>query len=150
MALKNLQREGVETFFPKLRRKRTIRRVRKWTTSPLFPSYFFARFDPEVSARLVKFASGVINIVSFGGRPAVVDEAIVDTIKSHALDEVVTVQPVELRPGEMIEIRSGPLRGLQGIFERAMSDRERVIVLLNSIAKGARVEVAREEIERAG
>jgi len=37
LAMLNLQREGVEAFFPKLRRRRTIRRVRKWVTGPFFP-----------------------------------------------------------------------------------------------------------------
>src|SRR5882762_1542953 len=32
----SLAREGVETFLPKLRQRRTIRRVRRWVTSPLF------------------------------------------------------------------------------------------------------------------
>ena len=46
------------------------------------------------------------------------------------------------------EIEDGPLRGLQGIFEREMGDRERVVILLETLAQGARVEVRREQLER--
>ena len=148
VALLSLQRERVETFFPQLRQKRTIRRVRKWVTGPLFPGYFFARFDATLDGRLVRYANGVINIVSFGGKPAMVESDIISAIKEHAQDDVVTVQLPVLRPGDQVEIQTGPFRGMQGIFEREMSDHERVIVLLQVLAKGARVEVSREHVEQ--
>lgn len=148
VAQTSLEREGVETLFPRLRRRKVIRRVRKWVTGPLFPGYLFARFDLEQSGRLVKYASGVACIVSFGTKAAVVEDAIIAAIRAHATDDVVTVAPVPFRPGEVLEIQSGPLRGLQGIFEREMSDRDRVILLLDTLAQGARVEVSREHLER--
>lgn len=147
-AQSGLRREGIETFFPKLRRRKVVRRVRKWVTGPLFPCYLFARFDAEQSGRLVKYANGVTNIVSFGDKPAVVEDAIIVAIQSHAESDVVIVQPPVFRPGEVLEIQSGPLRGLQGIFEREMSERERVVLLLDTLAQGARVEVPRDQVER--
>ncbi len=149
-----LAREGLETFFPKLKRKRTIRRVRKWTVGPLFPNYIFARFAYAKDHRLVKYANGVSTIVGFGGRPAVVDEQIIDGIRTHceavdaAAEDTVVLPPASFRPGEIVEIKAGPLMGMQGIFEREMSDRDRVVVLLETLARGARVEVSREELER--
>lgn len=147
-AQSSLRREGIETFFPKLRRRKVVRRVRKWVTGPLFPCYLFARFDVAQSVRLVKYANGVTHIVSFGGKPAVVEDAIVGAIQSHAESDVVVVQPPVFRPGERLEIQSGPLQGLQGVFEREMSDRDRVILLLDTLAQGARIEVSRDQVER--
>jgi len=66
------------------------------------------------SGRLVRYANGVLNIVSFGGKPALVEPAVIAAIKEHAPDDVVTVQPPPLRPGDVVEIQTGPLRGLQG------------------------------------
>jgi transcriptional antiterminator RfaH len=117
-------------------------------TGPLFPCYIFARFDPHQSGRLVKYTNGVTNIVSFGGKPAVVEDAIIAAITDHSQDNVITVEPPKLAPGDLVEIQEGPLRGLQGVFEREMSDRDRVIVLLEVLAKGARVEVSREALEK--
>jgi transcriptional antiterminator RfaH len=148
MARSSLQREGIETFYPKLRRKKTVRRKYRWVSGPLFPSYIFARFDLATSARLVKYATGVTNIVSFGGKPALVDESIVNAIADHCEDDVVTLAPPELRAGDVVEIQEGPLRGLKGIFERELSDSERVVILLQSIAAAARVEVSREHLEK--
>ena len=124
--------------------------MRRWVTGPLFPNYLFARFDPVTAGRLVRYANGVTHIVSFGGRPAVVDAGIIAAIHHHAADDVVTVAPPVLRPGEVVEIQAGPLRGLQGIFERELSDRERVVILLDALAKGARVELTRDQLEKVG
>ena len=148
LAQSGLQREGIDTFFPKLRCRKVIRRVRKWVTGPLFPCYVFARFDVQQMGRLVKYTNGVTHIVSFGEKPVVVEDAIIAAIRSHAPDNVVTIQPTAFRPGETVEIQTGPLRGLQGIFEREINDRERVVLLLDTLTRGARVEVARDQIER--
>ena len=148
MAQLSLQRENVETYFPQLRQKRTIRRVRKWVTGPLFPGYFFARFDATRDGRLVRYANGVINVVSFGGKPAVVELAIITAIKEHAPTDVVTIQASPLRPGDVVEVQTGPFRGFQGIFEREMSDQERVVILLEVLAKTTRVQISREQLEK--
>ncbi|MBM3861386.1 MAG: hypothetical protein FJ395_17300 [Verrucomicrobia bacterium] len=148
LAETSLQREGIETFYPRLRRRRTIRRVRRWVTGPLFPCYIFARFDANASRRLVCYANGVTNIVSFGGHPAVVDDDIIAAIVAHAEDDVVTVIPPKFQPGDLIEIQEGPFRGLQGVFEREMSDSERVVVLLQTLATAARVQVPRDQLAK--
>ena len=103
---------------------------------------------PTVSGRLVKYSNAVINIVSFGGNPAVVDDALITAIQEHAQDAVVTIQPSPFKPGDLVEIQTGPLRGLQGIFEKEMSDKERVVILLDALAKGARVQVSCDELEK--
>ena len=147
LAVSSLQQEGIETFFPKLRLHKTIRRVRRWVTKPLFPSYVFGRFDVNLSRRLVRYANGVTNVVSFCGHPAVVDDSIIAAIQEHAEQDVVTLPPTAYRPGELVEIQEGPLRGLQGIFEREMSDSDRVVVLLQTIT-AARVQLSREQIAK--
>ena len=59
-----------------------------------------------------------------------------------------TVQPPVLRPGDYVEIQTGPFRGLHGVFEQEMSGRERIVVLLEILSRAARVEVDRGEVER--
>lgn len=147
LAESSLRQEGIETYFPKLRRRKTIRRVRRWVTSSLFPNYIFARFDADISRRLVRYANGITNIVSFGGQPAIVDDSIIEAIQEHAEEDVITLPPTPYRPGELVEIQDGPLRGLQGVFEREMSDSDRVVVLLQTIT-AARVQLSREQIAK--
>jgi len=148
LAQTSFEREALETFYPKLKRRRTIRRVRRWVTGPLFPCYIFARFDPEKFLRLVKYANGVTNIVSFGGKPAIVDDGLIEVIRGHAEDNVIIVAPSQFKPGDRVEIQTGPMQGLQGIFEKEMSDRDRVVILLDALAKGARVQLTRDQLEK--
>jgi transcriptional antiterminator RfaH len=143
-----LDREGVQTFLPRLRRKKIVRRKYQWVTGPLFPGYLFACFDFALRGRLVRYANGVTNIVSFGGKPAVVDDTIIRTIQDHCDGDTVTLQPVAYQPGDEVKIQEGPLAGLRGIFERDMRDSERVVILLQTMGQVARVVVSKEQIEK--
>jgi transcriptional antiterminator RfaH len=150
LAQSNLQRQAIKTFLPRLRRKKTIRRRYRWTTGPLFPGYIFARFDFDRHGRLVKYANGITNVVSFGGTPAVVEDAIIEAIHAHCEPDTdtVTLPPPELRPGDRVQVREGPLTGLEGIFEHEMSDRDRVVILLETIGRGARAQIQRAQLEK--
>ena len=68
------QFDGVEPWCPRLRFQRSTPRGKVWFTEALFPSYLFARYDPEFSARAVKHANNVIRVVEFGGRPVAVPD----------------------------------------------------------------------------
>ena len=48
---------------------------------PLFPGYCFARFDPDRPLPILK-CTGVVNIVSFEGKPAPIPEYEIDSIRA--------------------------------------------------------------------
>jgi len=126
---------GLETFYPKLKRQKTLFGAKHWIIGPLFPRYLFCRMDLRTHYRAVRYAPEAVNIVSFGDRPVEVEQSIIDGLKSWASEPVniisVTRQP---KPGDWVEITDGPFRGLQAIFEREMSDSERVSILLTTLA----------------
>jgi transcriptional antiterminator RfaH len=138
---------GLETYFPRLRRQKTIRRVRRIVTGPLFPRYLFCRFDLAERYRAVRYAPDVIDVVSFGEQPAVVDDYMIEGLKSWAGEAVdlITIQP-DLRQGDMVEITDGPMRGLQAVILHAHSDRERVTVLLTILACQAQMMIDRAQL----
>jgi len=138
---------GLDTYYPKLKRLKTIRRVKRWVVGPLFPRYFFCRLNLSKSFRAVRYSPQVIDVVSFGGRPTVVDDVIIDQLQQWAGEtvDVVTVRPA-LRPGDSVEISDGPLRGLQAVVLHNMSDRDRVSVLLSTLGSQARLIVSRSQL----
>ena len=79
---------GLEVYFPKLKRRKTIRRVWREVVSPLFPRYLFCRFDPAMHFRAVRYASDVSGVVSFGDRPAVVSDDLIRELKDWAGDQL--------------------------------------------------------------
>jgi transcriptional antiterminator RfaH len=138
---------GLETYFPLLKQQRTIRRVRRVVTGPLFPRYLFCRFDLFTRYRAVRYAPEVIEIVRFGERPALVHDCMIDELKSWAgkAVDVITLQP-GLQPGDRVEITDGPMRGLQAVILHERGDRDRVAVLLSILECGAQMMISRSQL----
>ena len=140
---------GLETYFPRLKQQKTIRRVRRVIISPLFPRYFFCRFDRSTLYRAVRYAPDVIAVVSSGEDPVVVGDVIIEELKRWAGEavDVITIQP-GLRPGDLVEITDGPMRGLQAIILHERNDRDRVAVLLSMLEYGAQMMISRSQLIR--
>jgi transcriptional antiterminator RfaH len=143
----SIQRLGVETFSPQLKQDKVIRRVRQTVIRPLFSGYLFARFHTDARYRAIHYARGVQRVVTLGAEPAIVDDAIIETIRSRMHDGYVTTQPPVFKPGQTVRILEGPLQGLEAMFEREMSDDRRVILLLQALACNARVVIDRDHVE---
>ncbi len=140
---------GVETFCPQLKQMKVIRRKKQVRVSPLFPGYIFARFDLNGDYRSVTYARGVRKIVSFGSAPAVVDEKLIEGIRSQIQEGYVMVPTSKFQPGQLVRMQSGPLCGIEAVFERAMPDYQRALLLLRTLAYQARVIVDLREIQIA-
>jgi len=140
---------GRDTYFPQLTRQKTIRRVRRVVSGPLFPRYLFCRMDMSAHYRAVRFAPEVIDIVRFGGEPSVVPQNIIDELMGWAGSAVdlITLQPL-MQPGELVEITDGPMRGLQAIVLNQRNDSERVAVLLSMLKYGAQMIISRTQLAR--
>ena len=142
----NLQRLGVETFYPQLKQRKVIRRRAETRIGPLFPGYLFARFQLDTHYRAVTYARGVRNIVTFGTLPATVEDEIIEGIRARLHDGYLTVPAPSFMPGEIIRIQTGPLQGLEAVFVREMSDHERVVLLLRTLTYQARVVLPFEQV----
>jgi transcriptional antiterminator RfaH len=137
---------GLETFLPLFKESRRIRRVPKTVVTPFFPGYFFARFDVHGHYRAVSYAGGVRKIVEFGMKPAPLSEALIQTIKQNLEDGYVTLKPERFCKGQIVHINGGPLTGLEAVFLRETSEKNRVLLLLNTIRFRARLDLGIEQI----
>lgn len=140
---------SAEAYFPRLRQQKTIRRVKREITRPLFPRYFFCRLDPATHYRAVRYAPDVLDVVSFGGKPAIVNDAIIDDLRAWAGEalDLITIQP-GLRPGDFVRISEGPLQGLQAVVMHDTSDPDRIAVLLSILACGAKLLINRAHLDK--
>lgn len=127
---------GLECFYPKLKQRVTIRRVKRDVVRPLFPRYIFCRFDLATSYRSVSYASDVVNVVSVGRKPIEVSDDIITALRSYAAgspkQDLIRSEAM-MSPGSRIEIVSGVMCGLEGLFLRPMDDSERVAILLSTL-----------------
>ena len=142
---------GLETYLPRLREHRTIRRVRRIVTKPLFPRYLFCRFDAGLQFRAVRHAPDVLEVVRFGQQPVPVSDAIITELKAWAGAEhdIITIER-GFSVGDVVTIKSGPMRGLQAVISQARNDRDRVAVLLSTLELNAQVLISRSMLELAG
>ena len=140
---------ALEAYFPRLRRQKTIRRVRRIVTEPLFPRYLFCRFDLAHSFRSVRYSPDVIDVVTFGPKPAVVEEALIESLKGWAgeMVDVITLQPA-LRAGDVVQVTDGPMQGLQAVILQERSDRDRVAVLLSILGGKVPMMICRSQLTR--
>lgn len=138
---------GLETYFPRLREQRIVRRQRKLVTGPLFPRYMFCRFELSAFYRAVRYAPEAANVVCAGNAPAVVADELIEGLRLWAGDEtdVITLRPA-LRSGDTVEVVAGPLQGLSGII-LSNCERDRVRILLRFLECGAQITVSRAEVK---
>lgn len=134
----NLKSWGLETLLPLWPERRKNARAHECVRA-VFPSYIFCRFRGSLFDK-VKYTHGVSCVVSFGGKPAVVDQSIIDELASRMDDRgMVFDQPVApaldaLQHGDEVVIQSGPFANMTGVFDKEMSSGERVKILLRNVA----------------
>jgi transcription antitermination factor NusG len=109
-----LTQKGVESYCPlnKVRRKWSDRI--KTIEEPLFKSYVFVKITEEERAN-VRMTNGVVNFVYWNGKPAIIKEKEIDTIKRF-LDEHEYVQAVKtnLKPDDRVLVTAGPMMDKEG------------------------------------
>ena len=147
----NLRAWGVETLNPKLRtcRYNEFSGAPIIITQPLFPRYIFAKFDAGKQLAKIWFTRGVHDVVCFGGTPAPVDEDIIAILHSRMDKDGFIQTNDDLKPGDKVIIKTGPMRNFMGVFERKLKASERILVLLTSINYQGRLVVERDAVERA-
>ncbi len=99
--------KGVECYCPLNKVKRKWSDRTKTVEEPLFKSYVFVKVTEEERTK-VRLTNGVVNFVYWNGKPAVVREKEIQTIKLF-LDEHenVQVRPIDLTVQQRVLITSG-------------------------------------------
>ena len=144
-ALDNLQRQGFEAWLPMLTVEKVLRGKLANVTEPMFSRYLFIRLDTEqTNWSPIRSTLGVCRLVSFGNRPAVVADELI-----QALQTVPQRAPERLfQPGQTIKIVSGPLKGIEGIFQQADGE-HRAMVLIDLLNKQHRVTTQMQDLRPA-
>ncbi len=146
----NLRAWGVETLNPKLRTRRfnQFTGAPSFVTQPLFPRYIFAKFNARKQLPKIWFTRGVHEVVSFGGKPASVDDNIIKLLHQRIDKNGFVKIGEDLKRGDKVVVRAGPLRNFMGIFERELKENERVMVLLTAISYQGCLVVNRNLLEK--
>ena len=147
----HLARQGFETYLPRyLKRRRHARRI-DVVAAPLYPSYLFVAFDPAVQQwRSVRSTVGVVQLLCNGELPKTIDCSIIDGLKSRENGEgfIQLAQRSQFACGDRVRVRDGVFSDSLGLFEN-MTDRERVVILLDLLGRKVRVTLDEDFIAAA-
>jgi transcription antitermination factor NusG len=134
-----VERKSFETFLPTIPRWSRWKDRKKKIDWPLFPGYCFARFNEAESLAILK-CTGVVNIVSFEGKPAPIPEHEVDGIR-RLVESDLQYDPCPLvREGMMVEVIHGVLEGVVGRLIRKGAH-ARLVLSVDLIGQAVSVEV---------
>jgi transcriptional antiterminator RfaH len=137
LAEASLTQLGLETLLPLIRRKSAGWRARRNPVKALFPGYLFSRFCANTHLRAATYALGVLHVVSANEKPLLVDEPIIESLRAR-MDTTGCVT-LDVRPftrGQPVRITTGPFAGWQGVFDSALGDTQRVVILIEALQHG--------------
>ena len=138
-AQENLSAQGFEVFLPKIGVQKLKNKNLEIVHEPLFPRYLFICLDQVKSNWFpIKSTLGVHQIVRFGmgSDPAKVDPELIQILRMH--EQKIAIPKSLFEAGELIRIKDGPLKGLEGHFQKLVqepSGQTRALILLEMLGK---------------
>jgi transcriptional antiterminator RfaH len=135
---------NVEVFLP-----RTVRpqKLMYHTPKPLFPGYFFARFDPVIDLRNVQFARGVAYIISRKEIPVQVCPQVILELNKLSPGGLVEIPDHPHKIGDKVTALSGLFKGDTGKVSQLIPARERVKVLFEILGRQTEVEIDENKLD---
>ncbi len=139
-----LVRKGIESWCPVQKVERQWSDRKKIIEDPLFKSYVFVRIVPDERTKVL-MTDGVLNFVHYLGKPAVIKDEEVDTIKKYLAekDASIAILSEEGFQNEMkIRVNHGVFMGNEGTVIRG--GKKKVYVKLESLGQVMVVEFPAE------
>jgi transcription antitermination factor NusG len=135
----------IEAYCPLNRVRRKWSDRIKWVEEPLFKSYVFVKVTEE-NLSGIRLINGVVNFVYWLGRPAVVKNKEIETIRKFLNDyNEVWAEPITLQKDARVIIRQGAFMDKEAKVVGVVNNKVRV--LIESIGFSLVAVVARSNVE---
>jgi transcriptional antiterminator RfaH len=147
VALQNLERQGYVCYMPLFACEKIRRGALKVETEPLFSRYLFIQLDTSLTSQSwspIRSTKGVSRLVSFGGQPARVSDAIIAilrSVESNTQDSTQRAIQRIFNPGDHVQLTEGAFAGFEGIYQAA-DGAARAMVLIELLSKQVQIGVA--------
>ena len=147
-ANQNLLRQEIETFLPLFKHYYYRNGKMIQTIKPLFPNYLFARLDLDLHYAKVKWTRGVSRILGNREGPVPISGMVIQTIRDRIGKDNLVELEEEMKEGDLVQVTSGPLKDLVGVFQKRMAGKDRVKILLNLIGVDVPVQISKWQIHK--
>jgi transcription antitermination factor NusG len=113
---------------------------------PYFPCYLFVKLDLERELRRVRYSPGITDLLGGDEGPTPLSDELIESIRRR----LVALAEERARPrferGERVLIASGPLEGLEAVFDRRLTAQGRSEVLVEFVNRLVRARVDESEL----
>lgn len=146
-----LSQQGIHIYQPFMEKYVFHARRKTLKKYPLFPNYLFVNISPtEEDFHKIRWSRGVRRILIDNYQPIPIEDEFITGLSSLEDKQSGTIKkPVEFAPGDVIRVKSGPLKDLCGVFEAWGSDEGRVRILIEMVNNRAKVVMHSSLIEKA-
>lgn len=137
---------GIESFLPLRRVHSQWKDRKKWVELPLFPGYLFVHTSAEQNL-LVRSTRGVVRMLGpHPLKPSIVPDREVENVR-RLVQTHVRVDPYPyLKEGQLICVKRGPLRGVEGIIIRK-ANRCLLVISVKLLGQAVAVQISAEDVE---
>ncbi len=143
-----LSNKSHDVYLPLYRAARRWQDRDKQILLPLFPCYVFLREGMDRQLQILT-TPGILHIVGWGGRPAIIPQAQLDAIRQMLRSGLAVESHPYLQSGDRVRVKSGPLLGLEGVLSRKKGV-ARLVVSMEMLGRAAAVEIDVSNVERIG
>ena len=134
----------VEVFLPRTQRKNL---KIKQPIKPLFPGYFFARFDPVKHIRNIHYARGVAYLVKREETPVLVPPQAMVELRKLSPDGLLEIPDKPHQIGDKVKAIAGLFKGDTGNVTQLIPSRQRIKVLFEILGRDTEIELNEHEVE---
>lgn len=139
--------KNIEAYLPLHRQLRQWSDRKKWVDEPFLKSYLFVNIEQGQQTEVL-MTSGISRFIYFSGKiTSMPDKQIADLKLLLASPYELKITEENLIPGEQIEIKAGPLKGIRGEIVGHRSQKQ-LLLRLGDIQQSIIVNVPAALIER--
>jgi transcriptional antiterminator RfaH len=138
-----LEDRGLEVYFPALQFDRGYGRGIR--LEPFFPHYLFVKVDlTSPQAYGLRWLPGIRTIVETDNQPLIIPDSVIQTLQERldaTTKRVLRKGDWLFQPGQVVQIKDGPFKGFDAVFQKGLSGSERVQILLTCMGSSVRLNV---------
>ena len=144
---RELQKQGIEHYLPLVKTLKQWSDRKKKVEEPLIRSYIFVRITAKEYLPVLQ-TSGVVNIISFCGKPVPVPDWQITNLKILQGTELpVTHEEREFTAGETVHITRGALEGLRGIIVH-IKGKQKLVISISALNYNLSIDIDPAFVEK--
>jgi transcriptional antiterminator RfaH len=146
-AVKNLTRQGFETFLPLY--NSTSRKASRFISSsrPLFPGYMFITFDRTKSEwHKINNTFGVSRLITFNSTIQSIPSTFIDNLMTRCNFSGELLPLENLKQGDQVKVLKGPFANFIALVEKHETD-QRIWILIDLMGRKTKIQTQTEDLQ---